>query len=224
MPSDLDREQAARARARRARAQQIQRRRIVFVGILLAIILLIVVLAAKSCGEDGGVVTTTTGNGEPGSSVVLYVAELTGADSVPAVDTQAAAVLTLEYDADAGKLTYELEVTSRISNPNVATIYQGRAGEYGTAVYTLFAGQIDDEEYTGVLAKDEVSEADLVGPLKGGTLADLVALIEEGEAYVSIGNERHPVDAIRGHIERAEDSNTGSDNGPDDGSETTEAK
>jgi hypothetical protein len=209
---------AARARARRARAKQVQRRRLLLVGGLLVLILIIVIIAVKSCGDGGSVVTSLTGTTDKGGGSATYAAELTGADSVPAVDTQATATLTLVYDADKGELSYQLEVTHRISNPNVATIYQGLEGEYGTAVYTLFADQIEDEEYEGMLAEGTISEDDLVGPLKGGSIADLLALIEDGKAYVSIGNERHPVDAIRGQIERV----TGSDTNGGDTSDTTE--
>jgi CHRD domain len=211
MQSDYDSERAVRARARRLRAQQVQRRRLVAVVCLLILVLVIVIIAVKSCGDGGTTVTTSPGAADTGPASATYTAQLTGADSVPAVQTEATAVLTLDYDAESKELTFELEVTSQISNPNVATIYQGKAGEDGTAVYTLLARQVEDEEFSGMLAEGTISEDDLVGPLEGGTIADLIELIENGEAYVSIGNERHPVDAIRGQIEVTTDSESESD-------------
>jgi hypothetical protein len=109
--------------------------------------------------------------------------------------------LTLDYNADSDQMDYKLELTYQISNPTVATICQGSPDEYGTTVYTLFAGPMKEGDFAGVLAEGTIVEDDLVGPLAGDTIADLIALIEDGEAYVSIGNERHPVDAIRGQIE-----------------------
>ncbi len=52
----------------------------------------------------------------------------------------------------------------------------------------------------GVLAEGLILDEDLIGPLRGGTIADLITLIKSGNAYVSLGNKSHPVDAIRGQI------------------------
>jgi len=49
-------------------------------------------------------------------------------------------------------------------------------------------------------AEGTIAEQDLTGPLRDKTIADLIALLEDGGAYVSIGNKSHPVDAIRGQI------------------------
>lgn len=196
-----DRERALKARARRQRAAQVQRRRLVLLAVVVVVIVLVVVLVTRSCGDEGtGSSTTTTESTAPGSTSSTYTADLTGADSVPAVETEAAAVLTLKYESATKEMTFTLEVTSQISAPSVATIYQGLPGEYGTAVYTLFAGPAKEGDFEGSLAEGNIVEDDLIGPLEGSTVAELVALIEGGGAYVSIGNERHPVDAIRGPI------------------------
>ena len=201
MRDDIDQDRAVRERSRRLRAAQVQRRRLVFLGCVVVLLVVVIALATRSCGGDEGAQTTTTGSPDAGLVSAAYTAELTGADSVPAVETQATAELTLDFDADAGEMTYELVLTYQISNPTVATICQGLPGEYGTTVYTLFAGPMKEGDFEGVLAEGTIAADDLVGPLKGDTIADLVALIEDGEAYVSIGNERHPVDAIRGQID-----------------------
>jgi hypothetical protein len=120
--------------------------------------------------------------------------------SVPAVDTQATAVLTLDYNSATKEMAFTLKVTHQISNPQLATIYQGLPGERGDAVCTLFAGPAKEGDFTGVLAEGTLSADDLIGQLEGSTIADLVALIEEGKAYVNISNASHPVDAIRGPI------------------------
>jgi hypothetical protein len=195
-----DRERAIRAHARRQRAAQVQRRRLVLLAVVVVVVVVIVALAARSCEGDGTTSSSTTETTGSGSASSSYSADLTGEDSVPAVDTQATAVLTLDYDSAAKEMTFTLEVTSKISAPSAATIYQGKTGEYGTAVYTLFAGPAKEGDFTGVLAEGSIVEDDLIGPLEGKTVAALVALIEEGNAYVSIGNDRHPVDAIRGPI------------------------
>ena len=101
----------------------------------------------------------------------------------------------------------------------MATIYEGAAGESGTAVYTLFGGPAETGDYSGVLAQGTIDEAHLTGPLEGGTLGDLIALIKDGKAYVSVGTTANPVDAIRGQI--AESSTGAETTVSTDESETT---
>lgn len=206
MAPELDPEVAARERARqrRLRQQQIQRRRTVLGVCLLGLIVLIVVLALTCSGgeETPGVTETTTPEATLPSAV--YGATLTGSESVPPVETAATASLTLTFDGEENKLTYVLEVTSAITNPSSAVIYQGSPGASGSAVYLLYTGPMKEGSFIGVLAEGEILETDLIGPLRGGSIADLIALIESGKAYVSIGNKSHPVDAIRGQISELE--------------------
>ena len=126
-------------------------------------------------------------------------AELTGADSVPAVETDATGSFLMTYDPEAEELTYNLEVEA-LTAPSVATIYEGAEGDEGTAVYTLFAGPAEEGDYSGVLAQGTIDETSLTGSLEGGTLGDLIALIKDGKAYVSVGTTQTPVDRIRGQI------------------------
>jgi hypothetical protein len=209
----------ARERARKRRAKQVQRRRLVAVGCLLGLIILIVALVVGLSGDDQTGTTSTTESTETTSTTestettdgettstgeitsTTFSAELTGDQSLPPVATEARATLTLGYDADAETLTYVLDVVSALTNPSSATIYEGSAGTSGAAIVTLFPGPTATGSFTGVLAEGFIEEADLIGSLQGQTLADLVALLESGGTYVSIGNESHPIDAIRGQIE-----------------------
>ncbi len=192
-----------RQRARQLRAEQVQRRRMALFICLLGLIVLIVILAI-TCSGDGGTSVTTTEPSETTSTSLTsatYSAELTGAESVPPVETAAAATLTLTYDAQTEELSFVLEITSNLTNPSVAAIYQGSSGTSGSPVYMLFVDPSPDEGSSlGELASGTIIEQDLIGPLQGGTITDLIALIQEGGAYVSIGNTSHPVDAIRGQI------------------------
>lgn len=197
-----------RARRRQQRAEQVQRRRVAFGIVALGLIILAVALAVGLSGDDEAVVATTdTTEGVIQSGT--YSALLTGAESVPAVNTVAEGTLDLVYDAEDEKLTFSLKITKKLTNPTVASIYQGTPGDSGDAVYTLFVA--DDPNagtYQGTLAEGTVVAMDLIGPLSGGTIKDLLALIEDGEAYVSVGNKSHPVDAIRGQIEPNEATGT----------------
>lgn len=192
-----------RERARQRRAEQIQRRRLALGISVLALLVLILILVISCPGGDETASTTTTEPEDTTDETLLsatFTARLTGDEAVPKVQTIATGLLTLVYDADTEEFSYVIEVTEGITNPSVATIYEGTPGTSGTAVYMLFAGPTKDGMFQGVLAQGLVFGDDLIGPLRGGTIGDLIALIKDGNAYVSIGNTSHPVDAIRGQI------------------------
>lgn len=210
MPNDNRRELTPRELQRQRRKEQIKRRRLVAVVCLLVLIIVIIVLVA-TCSGSGDEGTTTTNNGETTSTalgVTKYQADLTGANSVPAVETDATGTLSMDYNSASEELTYSLEVTA-LTAPSTATIYEGADGEKGAAVYTLFGGPAEQSDYSGVLAQGTVDPADFTGSLKGATVADLIALIKDGKAYVSVGTTAHPVDAIRGQISETTTSTTG---------------
>jgi hypothetical protein len=203
MQREIQGDPTARERARQRRAEQIQRRRMAL-GISVLALLVLILILVLSCpgGEEASSTTTSEPESTTNQTLVsaTYTAELTGDQSVPRVKTIASATLTLTYDAETKKLSFSLDVINGITNPSVATIYEGTAGTSGTPVYMLFAGPQEDGLFAGNLAEGEIFDEDLVGPLRGGTIADLIALIEAGNAYVSIGNASHPIDAIRGQI------------------------
>ena len=144
--------------------------------------------------SDGEETTTTT------LAAASFSADLTGADSVPPVDTASTGTLTMDYDPTALVLSYSLTLDG-LSNPSNAAIYEGAPGTSGTAVYVLFAGPTETGTgFRGELVSGTVEAGNLTGSLAGGTIGDLIALIEAGNAYVSVGNTSHPVDAIRGQI------------------------
>jgi hypothetical protein len=202
MRNDPRREMTPRELQRQRHKQQIQRRRLVAILCLVALIIIIVV-AATTCGGSGNETTTTTTTTGDNTSTTLgaatYTGDLTGADAVPPVETDATGTFLMSYDPETGELSYNLKVTA-LSNPSVASIYQGAPGDSGTAVYTLFGGPAESGPYTGVLAQGTIDEASLTGPLQGGTIGDLVAMIKDGNGYVSVGTTEDPVDAIRGAI------------------------
>lgn len=193
-----------RARRRQLREQQVQRRRVAFGIVLLGLIVLIIALVIGLSGDDE-VAVSTTETTEAAVTSGSYSATLIGSESVPPVETVAKGSLELVYDAEDEKLTFTLRIVNKLTNPTVAAIYQGTPGLEGDAVYTLYVA--DDPNigtYQGVLAEGTIVAMDLIGPLQDGTIEDLLALIEDGEAYVSVGNKSHPVDAIRGQIEAGE--------------------
>jgi hypothetical protein len=51
-----------------------------------------------------------------------------------------------------------------------------------------------------VLAQGNFNASVLIGSLTGKTIADFVALLESGQAYVNVGTTKNPKGEIRGQI------------------------
>ena len=64
----------------------------------------------------------------------------------------------------------------------------------------LFAGPKKEGKFSGLLAKGTITDKDLIGPLAGKTVADLVAMIKDGGAYVNVHTDKYPDGEIRGQI------------------------
>jgi hypothetical protein len=54
--------------------------------------------------------------------------------------------------------------------------------------------------FQGVLAAGVITEANLVGPLAGQTLGDLIERMEAGETYVNVHTLNYPAGEVRGQI------------------------
>ena len=215
MRNDNRRELTPRELDRKRRKEQIQRRRLVLALCVLGLIIVIIVIAATTCSSGGGTTTTTsTTEGNDTTTTTLgaatYTAELTGANAVPAVDTTATGTFTMSYDPVNEELTYTLKVNG-LTAPTAAAIYVGAEGDSGTVVYTLLADAPTAGNLPVPLAQGLIDQASLTGSLEGKTLGDLMKLIEDGNAYVSVGTAKHPIDAIRGQIALSADDTSTSD-------------
>lgn len=162
----------------------------------------ITAVASHSCREEGVVepspAGSTTTSTLPPLATADYAAQLTG-ESQPAATTPVA-VLSLHFDAAAGTLMYRLEVITPLADPGIAAICRGAPGANGATLFTLFPGPTVAGDFSGVLAEGTISAVDLVGPLQGATLEDLVRLMEDGGVYATIGTRQFPIDAVRGQI------------------------
>lgn len=128
-----------------------------------------------------------------------YTAHLTGAEEVPPVDTHAVGQTVLRLNSDGTALQFRL-IVANIDDVTQAHIHVGAEGVNGPVVAFLF-GFVDEGVTTnGVLATGTITSDDLVGPLAGMSLADLVAELDSGGAYVNVHTLEHPGGEIRGQI------------------------
>jgi len=128
-----------------------------------------------------------------------HTAHLTGDAEVPAVDTDAVGQAVLRLSKDGTELRYRL-IVANIDDVTQAHIHLGAEGMNGPVVAFLFGMVAEGVTTNGVLATGTITSADLVGPLADMSLADLVAALDDGGAYVNVHTLEHPAGEIRGQI------------------------
>ena len=128
-----------------------------------------------------------------------FKAKLSGKEVVPAVETKAIGEADFKLSKDGKELTYILKLKD-IENVTAAHIHTGMMGVSGGPVAGLFAGPKKEGMFSGELAKGTITDKDLVGPLAGKTIGDLVELIKSGGAYVNVHTDKYPDGEVRGQI------------------------
>lgn len=116
-----------------------------------------------------------------------YTVELDGAACVPdPIDTPARGRLELTVSPNGQSVEYRLTVQD-IDNVSEGDIHLGSAGANGPLVVKLFHADTPRKgPFSGVLAQGRFSAADLVGPMRGAPLSDLLEMFAEGNAYVNV--------------------------------------
>lgn len=130
-----------------------------------------------------------------------FNAKLTGKEEVPRVDTEARGKAAFTVSEDGMTLRYRLNV-SLIRNVTAAHIHRGKKGENGPPVAGIFGGPKAVGLYGGPLAEGSLNEKNLIGDYQGKSMADLVQLLNSGNAYVNVHTDQHPQGEIRGQIKK----------------------
>ncbi len=132
-----------------------------------------------------------------------YRAHLGGDQEVPAVDTRAQGQAIFKLSPDGETLHFKL-IVANIENVTMAHIHLAPAGENGDIVAWLYPDgpppQLIPGRFQGVLAQGEITAGDLVGPLAGADMADLIDAINAGTAYVNVHTSQFPGGEVRGQI------------------------
>lgn len=145
--------------------------------------------------------TTTTSTTTTLDLTPTFVAQLTGAEAIPAVTTDATGTLTLTVAEDGASVDYVFEV-SNLSDVTVARLRVGAAGATGDEILAIFQGPTIVGSFSGVVAEGSFTAAQFVdpGPLAGKTIADFVALIESGTVYLNVGTVTNRNGELRGQL------------------------
>jgi hypothetical protein len=115
-----------------------------------------------------------------------YTAPLSGGEEVPPRTTPASGQATFEVSADGQSLTYSITVRD-ITNVTAGHIHLGAKGTNGDIILPLVpSASPGNGPRSGVIGQGTATAAQLVGPLQGKTMADLIAAMDAGNAYVNI--------------------------------------
>jgi hypothetical protein len=130
-----------------------------------------------------------------------FDARLTGESEVPPVQTNASGFADLDVEMEDGQrvVDYHLYV-SNIDRVTQAHIHQGNSSENGPIIVPLFNASTPTGPVTGQLSEGHITPANFVGPLQGKQLDDLIALMQNGTAYVNVHTEQNPQGEIRGTV------------------------
>jgi CHRD domain len=116
---------------------------------------------------------------------------LKGRFEVPIRDTNAQGQAIFRVSDDGSSVDYKL-IASNIDNAFMAHIHMGPPTVNGPIVVWLYPstapvpGPLGAGRHDGVLAEGTFTAADLVGPLAGHPLSDLIAAVTAGNAYVNV--------------------------------------
>ncbi len=128
-----------------------------------------------------------------------FRAILRGRNEVPPVRTIAAGNAVFRLDRTGNRLLFRL-VIRNIHRVTQAHIHLGRRGENGPVAAFLFGPSKFGISVRRGVVRGSLTRNDLVGPLAGRTIRDLIREMERGNTYVNVHTIQHPDGEIRGQI------------------------
>lgn len=128
-----------------------------------------------------------------------FRAILKGRNEVPPVRTIATGNAVFQLNSTGDKLFFKL-VIRNINRVTQAHIHLGQKGVNGPVVAFLFGPSKFGISVKRGVIRGTLTRNDLVGPLQGKTIRDLVRELERGNAYVNVHTIQNPDGEIRGRI------------------------
>ena len=130
-----------------------------------------------------------------------FQAELTGAEEVPPFVTATTGDAKFEVSPDQTQIEFELEIEDAVDILGVAGahIHCAPAGQNGPVVVFL-AGGVPGGFDGKVEIKGTLTGQNIINPVCGATLAELVQSMIDGDTYVNVHSNAHPGGEVRGQI------------------------
>lgn len=127
-----------------------------------------------------------------------FKAKLTPKEETQKPKSKASGKAEFKLTKDGKTLYYKLEVKNLV-DATAAHIHLAKKGENGPPIVGLFSEE-KKGKFSGKLAEGAISDKDLIGPLQGKTVQDLIHVFEAEQAYVNVHTEANPDGEIRGQI------------------------
>jgi CHRD domain-containing protein len=116
----------------------------------------------------------------------VFNAHLSGDNEVPARQTHATGQATFTLSTDGTSLQYRINA-SNIENVVGVRLQLAPAGETGPEIAVLFGPVAPGGgRVTGVLATGILTAPNLIGPMAGRTISDLISEVQAGRVYVNV--------------------------------------
>lgn len=131
----------------------------------------------------------------------LFFALLEGSEEVPPVRTDAFGSAKFKVSRDERRIGFRLTVNN-LDNFTQAHIHIGRRGVNGPVVVFLFGPADPSISVKKGVVEGIITADDLVGPLMGQSLSDLIELMRDGKTYVNAHTVQNPDGEIRGQIKQ----------------------
>ena len=134
------------------------------------------------------------------SEDVRFAAILTGKEEVPEIDTYDTGLAVFQpKGSNNNNLKFSIKIAG-MDKIKKACLHIGKPHEDGEVVAELYKSETPQDEVIGNLCHGKLNSYDLKGSLQGKNINDLVAKMEQEEAYVNILTEDNPKGKIRGQI------------------------
>jgi len=152
--------------------------------------------------------------GAPGQELPQFVSMMLGCGEPQAVQTTAQGAAVFQMSPDGNSMTFAIWAFD-IQDVTQAHIHLGPQGQPGPIVVWLFPSPDERQprpmpgEFNGLLATGTFTSDDLVGPMQGRTLNDLVQEMQAGNTFANTHTNANPDGEVRGQIvSTAEDGGT----------------
>jgi hypothetical protein len=135
----------------------------------------------------------------------VFISVLKGGNEVPAVDTDGFGLSVMRLNRSETGLSFAL-FTFNLEDIHMAHIHCGPKGVNGPVVAFLFGPADPMVTKNGLLSSGTLRDADVIRrgadvcPRAVNNLADVIALMRAGDAYVNVHTMDNPNGEIRGQI------------------------
>jgi hypothetical protein len=130
----------------------------------------------------------------------IFKAVLTGDQEVPPVDTQTSGKVKIRINDDSSAAEFTLTVNDGV-RVQQSHIHCGAAGTNGPVVVWLAGLRAEGWDIDGEWVSNVTfTNANIVDPSCGSTVADLVQSMQAGMTYANVHTVAHPGGEVRGQI------------------------